>query len=79
VLRPGGRLYAEEMLAAFINHPLARALFAHPRHDRFDAPAFERALDLAGLELTACRPLGRSFAWFVADRHLRTGLNSIAA
>lgn len=79
VLRPGGRLYAEEMLAAFIDHPLARAFFAHPRHDRFDALAFERALDIAGLELTARRPLGRSFAWFVADRHLRKGLTSSAA
>lgn len=70
VLRPGGRLYAEEVLAPFIDHPLARAFFEHPRQDRFDAPAFAGELENVGLTLKASRSIGRSFAWFVADRHL---------
>ena len=67
VLRPGGRLYAEEVLADLADHPLIRAFFAHPRGDRFTSAAFEVGLGNAGLRLKARKAIGRSFAWFVAE------------
>jgi ubiquinone/menaquinone biosynthesis C-methylase UbiE len=72
VLKPGGRFYAEEVLAAFIRSPLVRALLEHPQSDRFDRQTFDTALREAGLEPKAATELGRSFAWFVADRPAAT-------
>ena len=40
VHKPGGRLYAEEVLARFILHPVTRRLLEHPREDRFAAADF---------------------------------------
>jgi len=42
VLKPGGRLYAEEMLAGLILNPLVRRLVDHPAEDRFDCATFPR-------------------------------------
>jgi ubiquinone/menaquinone biosynthesis C-methylase UbiE len=70
VLRPGGRLFAEEMLADFIRHPVWRRLLDHPQEDRFDAAGFERGLCDAGLRVLGTRSLGRSAAWFAAERPL---------
>ncbi len=64
VLAPGGRLYAEEVLAPAVRR--SRHLFAHPQADRFDAEQFEEALVQAGLAPVARENLGRTFAWFVA-------------
>lgn len=68
VLKPGGRFYAEEVLAAFILNPLTRRLLDHPLEDRFDASMFGEALRAEGFSLVGRRDLGGSFAWFVADR-----------
>ena len=68
VLKPGGRFYAEEVLARFIRAPLVRDLLEHPQNDRFDAPAFGSALSEAGLEVRAVAELWRSFGWFIAAK-----------
>ncbi len=66
VLRPGGRFYAEEILAPFIRR--TRHLLAHPQHDRFDAPEFRAALAETGFQSVSSREIGRALAWFVATR-----------
>ena len=66
VLKPGGRFYAEEILASFIGHPIARRLLDHPGTDRFDAPTFGAALQEAGLTLRASERLWGALAWFAA-------------
>jgi ubiquinone/menaquinone biosynthesis C-methylase UbiE len=68
VLEPGGRFYAEEVLASFIHHPVWRTLLDHPMEDRFDRAAFEAALAAAGFRLVASGAIGRSFGFFVAER-----------
>lgn len=68
VLRPGGRLFAEEVLAKFVCHPLWRRVLDHPQHDRFDRKAFAQALGAAGFELRVSDELWGDFAWFVADK-----------
>lgn len=68
VLRPGGRLYAEEVFERFIADPVWRRLLDHPREDRFDAARFENGLREAGFSLVATRALWDRFGWFVADR-----------
>jgi ubiquinone/menaquinone biosynthesis C-methylase UbiE len=68
VLRPGGRLYAEEVFERFLADPLWRRLLEHPQEDRFDAARFERGLEEAGLRVVATRTLWDRFGWFVADR-----------
>lgn len=68
VLRPGGRFYAEEVLVAFIEHPVFRRLFDHPTADRFDRHQFALALEEAGLPLVGSRAMGAWFAWFVAGK-----------
>ncbi len=70
VLEPGGRFYAEEVLAYFIHHPLWRRLLEHPMADRFDRHAFQEALQTTGFRLVASGSLGKSFAFFVADKPL---------
>ncbi len=68
VLRPGGRFYAEEVLAKFIHSPIWRRLLDHPMHDRFDTPTFVHALRESGFEVRETRELFGCFAWFVADK-----------
>lgn len=68
VLKAGGRFFAEEVHAAFIDHPLWRRLLAHPRSDRFDHAGFRAGLEAAGFRVVATRSLGRGFGWFVAER-----------
>lgn len=68
VLRPGGRLYAEEAFDRFIMDPLWRRFLEHPQEDRFDAPRFEKGLEEAGFRVVATQTLGNRFGWFVADR-----------
>lgn len=67
VLKPGGRFYVEEILAPFIDHPIAR-LFDHPQADRFDAPTFAAALEDAGMAVDAQMQMWGSVGWFVATR-----------
>jgi ubiquinone/menaquinone biosynthesis C-methylase UbiE len=68
VLRPGGRFFAEEMLADFIYHPVWRRLLEHPMHDRFDATIFREALEAEGLRVMAERALLNQAAWWVAEK-----------
>jgi ubiquinone/menaquinone biosynthesis C-methylase UbiE len=70
VLKPGGRFYAEEVLAKFIHHPVWRRVLDHPMVDRFDRDGFARGLQDAGFTVTASRELLGQFAWFVAQRPL---------
>jgi ubiquinone/menaquinone biosynthesis C-methylase UbiE len=68
VLRPGGRFFAEEVFAHFIDHPLWRRLLVHPHDDRFDRRGFERALADVGFRLVQSGELFGDFGFFVADR-----------
>ncbi len=68
VLKPGGRFYAEEVLAAFLRNPLVRRFLEHPQADRFDEASFRSALHESGLVPRASARLGHSVAWFVADK-----------
>ncbi len=68
VLRPGGRLYAEEVFERFIQSPVWRRLLEHPQTDRFDHDRFRDALTEAGFRVAATRLLWSSFGWFVAAR-----------
>lgn len=68
ILKPGGRLYGEEVLAGFLERRIVRRLFDHPRHDRFDGPALSAALEAGGLALRAWRQWRNQFAWFVAEK-----------
>lgn len=68
VLKPGGRLYAEEVLARFVTHPLWRRLLDHPQQDRFDAAQFAEGLEGVGLRVRGVEPLLDLFAFYVAER-----------
>jgi len=68
VLKPGGRLYAEEVLARFIHHPVWRRLLDHPMDDRFDMDGFCAELREVGFDLTGRRELFGHFGWVVATR-----------
>jgi ubiquinone/menaquinone biosynthesis C-methylase UbiE len=68
VLVPGGRFFAEEVLAHFILHPVWSRLLEHPMHDRFDRAGFTQGLEEAGFRLLDSEELFGDFAWFVADK-----------
>lgn len=51
MLRPGGRLYFEEVTHHALERPAYRALFDHPEHDRFSADEFVAGLEAAGLRV----------------------------
>jgi ubiquinone/menaquinone biosynthesis C-methylase UbiE len=68
VLKPGGRFYAEELLASLINHPIMKKLLDHPRADRFDAASFSAGLTDAGLLQYKSKHLAGLIAWFTAAR-----------
>ena len=68
VLKPGGRFYAEEVLARFIHNPFWRRVLDHPMEDRFDHVQFRDALEDVGFELVETQDVWGQFAWFVADK-----------
>lgn len=68
VLKPGGRFYAEEVLAKFILSPIWRRVLDHPLEDRFDHQRFCRSLEKFGFTLASTKQLWGRFAWFVADK-----------
>lgn len=68
VMRPGARLYASEVLARFVLHPVWRRVLRHPMEDRFDRAGFAAGLEEAGLRVIASEEVLRSFAWFVAEK-----------
>lgn len=68
VLEPGGRLFAEEVHARFIQNPLVRRVLEHPQHDRFDAAQFASALEEAGFVRVRFRDVLGMFGFFVAEK-----------
>ncbi len=68
VLKPGGRFYAEEVLAPLLVQPVFRRLFDHPQQNRFDHDRFVQGLLDCGFVVQTTRQLGRGFGWFVADK-----------
>jgi len=70
VLRPGGKLYAEEVMHQFIAHPLWRRVLAHPQHDRFNVMGFATALQEAGFIVTGTQEMWGDYGWFVAEKPL---------
>ena len=56
-LKPGGRVYAEEVLRRFIVHPITRRLLEHPQSDRFDSTSFARELEVSGFDPIATEEL----------------------
>ncbi len=68
VLRPGGRLHAEEVLRDFIAHPFWRRVLEHPQEDRFDHEGFLAELQASGFRIVSHRELGHWFGWYVAEK-----------
>jgi len=68
VLKPGGRFYAEEVLARFIVHPIVRRLLVHPLTDRFETSDFVAGLRSTGLVPCEPQELLHSFTWVVATK-----------
>ena len=68
VLKPGGRFYAEEVLAHFIQHPVWRRVLEHPQEDRFDLAGLKAGVEAAGLRVLGTRELFGDFGWLVADK-----------
>ncbi len=68
VLKPGGRFYAEEAFARFINRFPWRQLFEHPREDRFDAAEFVDALGAVGFHVDSTSQWAGALGWFIAKK-----------
>ena len=68
VLKPGGRFFAEEPLARFIEHPVWRRLLDHPRENRFDGPGFVKGLRAAGLAMVDSYDVHANFGFYVAEK-----------
>ncbi|MEW6532350.1 MAG: class I SAM-dependent methyltransferase [Thermodesulfobacteriota bacterium] len=68
VLKPGGRFYSEEVLPAFIFHPVWQTLLDHPREDRFEHEQFKSNLREVGFDLLADNTVLNWFGWYVADK-----------
>jgi ubiquinone/menaquinone biosynthesis C-methylase UbiE len=68
VLRPGGKLFASEVLRDFISHPIWRRVFDHPQSDRFDVQTFSDALTSAGFRVHATKDFYRQAALFYATK-----------
>lgn len=68
VLKPGGRIYIEEILEKYIVHPLFRRLLDHPQHDRFNLQEFVKGLQDAGFIIRETDQFIEMYAWFVADK-----------
>jgi len=68
VLKPGGRIFVEEIQAKYLVHPLFRRLLRHPQEDRFDRRQFAEALENTGFKVIAADEKLQLYAWFVADK-----------
>ena len=68
VLKPGGRLWAEEIYKPFIVQPLLRRIFAHPQEDRFDRQGFDAGLRGAGFSLVASSAPTRFYGFHIAEQ-----------
>jgi ubiquinone/menaquinone biosynthesis C-methylase UbiE len=72
VLKPGGRLYVEEVLAGLIDSRVARRLFDHPRSERFDAIQLREAIRRAGFVIEGERQLWSAFSWITGNKPARS-------
>ena len=68
VLKPGGRLYAEEVFSAVITSPVWRRFVEHPQDDRFDHEQLQKALEQTGFAVVRSANLWRYFGWYIADK-----------
>ena len=68
VLKPGGYFYGEEVLRAFIDHPIARRLFEHPQNDRFDAAEFTNELESVGFKVIGKEEFWGVVTWVAARK-----------
>jgi ubiquinone/menaquinone biosynthesis C-methylase UbiE len=68
VLKPGGKLYAEEMYRRFVGSALARLFTRHPEHDRFDGDGFAAEVERQGLRLLGRRDVAGLFGWLAAEK-----------
>ena len=66
VLKPGGRLYTEEVLEKFILNPVIRRVLDHPLQNRFDADMLEQELVACGLRVLNRKDMDGAFTWIVA-------------
>jgi hypothetical protein len=66
VLKPGGRLYVEEVFGPLIVGWPWRHVLGHPQEDRFDAAQLAAGLEAEGFALVDAQTVARSFAWLVA-------------
>ena len=68
VLKPGGRIYIEEILEKYIVHPLFRRILDHPQVDRFNLQEFVKGLEEAGFKVRGTDQFMEMYAWFAADK-----------
>jgi ubiquinone/menaquinone biosynthesis C-methylase UbiE len=70
VLKPGGRIYLEEILSHYIVHPIVRKILYHPQADRFDLPMLHTALGKQGFSIKGISSLLNIYAWVIAEKPL---------
>lgn len=68
VLKPGGRFYAEEVSASFIQHWIVRRLLKHPAENRFGHIEFIDALNSIGFSEIRHRDWLGLFFWVTAQK-----------
>jgi ubiquinone/menaquinone biosynthesis C-methylase UbiE len=68
VLKPGGKLYAEEIYRRFLDGVLLRTFTRHPEHDRFDGDAFAEEVERQGLRVLGRRDVAGMFGWLAAEK-----------
>jgi len=68
VLKPGGKLYAEEMFRRVIGSRLARTFTRHPEADRFDGDGFAVEVERQGLRVLGRRDVAGLFGWLAAEK-----------
>jgi ubiquinone/menaquinone biosynthesis C-methylase UbiE len=76
VLKPGGRLFAEEVHERFIQNPLWRRVLEHPQENRFDHARFARELEAQDFSVIATAEMWGWFGWYVAERRGRSSRRS---
>jgi ubiquinone/menaquinone biosynthesis C-methylase UbiE len=68
VLKPGARLYAEEIFAGFTSWSPIERLLAHPKAGQFGHDEFRSALSERGFDVDASRDVWGLGGFFVATR-----------
>jgi ubiquinone/menaquinone biosynthesis C-methylase UbiE len=68
VLKPGGYLYAVEVLKKYITNPISRKIFKHPQENRFDYGLFKSALETTGFVIIGSNQLWNSLGWYVCKK-----------